>query len=64
VRLQSRWFVRWNQSLRRSPNSIVVSLGKEKGEKLLPDNSSIEPKFIVQYGNARRSDQVQEWVEK
>jgi hypothetical protein len=42
----------------------VVALGEAKGEKPLPDNSSIEPKLIVQYGNSRRSDQVQEWVEK
>ena len=42
----------------------VFALGQAKGEKPLPDNSSIEPKLIVQYGNARRSDQVQEWVEK
>jgi len=42
----------------------VFALGQAKGEKPLPDNSSIEPELIVQYGNARRSDQVQEWVEK
>jgi hypothetical protein len=42
----------------------VFALGQAKGEKPLVDNSSIEPKLIVQYGNARRSDQVQEWVEK
>jgi hypothetical protein len=42
----------------------VVAFGQAKGEKPLPDNSSIEPELIVQYGNARRSDQVQEWVEK
>jgi len=24
----------------------------------------MEPELIVQYGNARRSEQVQEWVEK
>jgi hypothetical protein len=42
----------------------VFDLGEAKGEKPLPDNSSIQPELIVQYGNARRSDQVQEWVEK
>ena len=42
----------------------VFTLGQAKGEKPLPDNSSIEPELIVQYGNARRSNQVQEWVEK
>ena len=42
----------------------VFALGQAKGEKPLPGNASIEPELIVQYGNARRSDQVQEWVEK
>ena len=42
----------------------VFALGQAKGEKPLPDNSSIEPEFVVQYGNARRSDEVREFVEK
>ena len=42
----------------------VFAFGQAKEEKPLPDNSPIEPKLIVQYGNARRSHQVQEWVEK
>jgi hypothetical protein len=42
----------------------VLAFGQAKGEKPLSDNSSIEPELIVQYGNARRSDEVQEWVEK
>jgi hypothetical protein len=32
----------------------VFALGEAKGEKPLPDDSSIEPELIVQYGNARR----------
>ena len=42
----------------------VFALGQTKGEKPLPDNPSIDPEFVVQYGNARRPDEVREWVEK
>ena len=42
----------------------VFALGQAKGEKPLPDNSSIEPELVVQYGNARRPDEVREFVEK
>ena len=42
----------------------VFALGEAKGEKPLPDNSSIEPKLIVQYGNARRPAEVPEFVEQ
>jgi len=42
----------------------VFALGQEKGDKPLPDNSSIEPEVIVQYGNARRPDEVREFVEQ
>jgi hypothetical protein len=42
----------------------VFALGQVKGEKPLSDNSSIEPEFLVQYGNARRRDEVREFVEQ
>ena len=42
----------------------VFAFGEAKGEKPLPDNSSIEPELIVQYGNARRPDEVREFVEQ
>jgi hypothetical protein len=42
----------------------VFAFGQKKGEKPLPDNSSIEPDLIVQYGNARRPDEVREFVEQ
>ena len=41
----------------------VFALGQAKGEKALPDNSSIEPELVVQYGNARRPTEVREFVE-
>ena len=65
------WFDYYRDDLPALSGSAVLDklksvfvLGQAKGEKPLPDNSSIEPKLIVQYGNVRRSDQVQEWVEK
>jgi hypothetical protein len=42
----------------------VFSLGQAKGEKPVPDNSSMEPELVVQYGNARRPDEVREFVEQ
>ena len=42
----------------------VFALGQAKGEKPLADNSSIEPELVVQYGNARRPEEVREFVEQ
>jgi hypothetical protein len=42
----------------------VFALGQGKGEKPLVDNSSMEPEFVVQYGNARRPNEVREFVEQ
>jgi hypothetical protein len=42
----------------------VFALGQSKGEKPLPDNSSTEPDLVVQYGNARRPDEVREFIEQ
>jgi len=39
----------------------VAAVGKTKKAPLA--DGSIEPKLIIQYGNARRSDEVREWVE-
>jgi hypothetical protein len=41
----------------------VLQMGEVKGTSPLPDNSSISPEFIVQYGNVRRRVEVREWVE-
>jgi len=42
----------------------VFALGQEKGEKPLPDNPSMEASLVVQYGNARRPDEVREFIEQ
>jgi hypothetical protein len=42
----------------------VFALGQAKGEKPLPENGSIKPEVVVQYGNARRPDEVREFVEQ
>jgi hypothetical protein len=41
----------------------VFNLGQAKGEKPLPENTSMDPELVVQYGNARRPDEVREFVE-
>jgi hypothetical protein len=65
------WFDYYRDDLSVLPGSAVLdkvkslfALGQTKGEKLLTDNSSMEPEVIVQYGNARRPDEVREFVEQ
>lgn len=41
----------------------VAQLGQANGTAPLPENTTIEPEFVVQYGNARRPDEVREWIE-
>lgn len=41
----------------------VGQMGKAKGTAPLPDNATIEPELIVQFGNARRPNEVREWVQ-
>ena len=41
----------------------VLQVGKEKDITPLPDNTSIDPKLIIQYGNTRRPDEVRECLE-
>ncbi len=41
----------------------VFTLGDGKGEKPLPDNSSLEPELTIQYGNTRRPTEVREWAQ-
>lgn len=41
----------------------VKELGAEKGEQPLPENTSITPQKIVQYGNARRPREIREFLE-
>ena len=64
------WFDYYRDDLRAVDGSkilggvkSVVQLGKAKGTAPLPDNTTIAPELIVQYGNARRPDEVREWVE-
>ena len=40
----------------------VAELGKTKGTSPLPDNSTIAPETIIQYGNTRRPEEVREWA--
>lgn len=65
------WFDHYRDDLSALSGSAVLdnaqsvfALGKAKGEKPLPENSSMEPEFIVQYGNARWPDEVREFVER
>jgi hypothetical protein len=65
------WFDYYRDDLSALSGSTVLdkvksifALGQLKGEKPLPDTSSMEPELVVQYGNARRPDEVREFVEK
>lgn len=65
------WFDYYRDDLRAVDGSkilggikSVLQMGKAKGAAPLPDNSSVSPELIVQYGNARRPDEVREWVEQ
>src|SRR5262249_25271861 len=65
------WFDYYRDDLAALSGSTVLdnaksvsALGQDKGEKPLPENPSMEPEFIVQYGNARRPDEVREFVEQ
>jgi hypothetical protein len=65
------WFDYYRNDLSALPGSTVLdkvksvfALGQTKGDKPLPDNPSIEPEFVVQYGNARRPDEVRQFVEQ
>ena len=64
------WFDYYRDDLRAVEGSkilggvkSVAQLGNAKGTAPLPDNTTIAPELIVQYGNARRPDEVREWVE-
>jgi hypothetical protein len=41
----------------------VAQLGKEKNSQPLPENSSITPELIVQYGNTRRPGEIREFLD-
>jgi hypothetical protein len=43
----------------------IFTIGKEKKDQPLPDNSSVNPQLIIQYGNARRPSEetVREWAD-
>lgn len=64
------WFDYYRDDLRAVGGSkildgvkSVAELGKTKGASPLPDNPTIAPELIVQYGNTRRPDEVREWSE-
>ncbi len=42
----------------------VLQLGREKKAKPLPENESVQPNLVIQYGEKRRPEQVREWVEE
>lgn len=65
------WFDYYRDDLRAVDGSkildgvkSVAKLGKAKGTAPLPENTTISPALIVQYGNARRPTEVREWVEQ
>lgn len=71
VEAQIPWFDYYRDDLSALPGSTVfdkvksvVALGEQKGDKPLPDNSPVQPEFLVQYGNSRRPDEVREFVEQ
>lgn len=41
----------------------VAQIAKEKGGTPLSGNGPVKPELIVQFGNARRPDEVREWAE-
>ena len=41
----------------------VAQLGEEKDSQPLPENSSITPELIVQYGNTRRPGEIREFFD-
>jgi hypothetical protein len=41
----------------------VAQIGEEKRNMPLPENSSITPELIVQYGNTRRPGEIREYLE-
>jgi hypothetical protein len=64
------WFDYYRDDLQPLPGSpqlagvkSIAQLGLEKNSKPLPDNSSLEPQVIVQYGNTRRPGEIREFVE-
>ena len=64
------WFDYYRADLRSLEGSEILAgvksvaqMGKAKGASPLPDDTSIAPELVVQYGNARRPDEVREWME-
>lgn len=63
------WFDYYRDDLTVLPGSkvlakvkSVLAVGTQKGEKPLTENNSVDPNLVVQYGNARRPDEVREWA--
>jgi hypothetical protein len=62
------WFDYYREDLKALEGSAilngiksVVNFGKAKGDKPVADNGTVDPERIIQYGNARRPDEVREW---
>ena len=65
------WFDYYRDDLEAVPGSTILdavksvfNLGQCKSEKSLPDNSSLQPAAIIQYGNTRRPMEVREWAKQ
>jgi hypothetical protein len=65
------WFDYYRDDVSALPGSAildkvksVLAVGQAKEEKPLPDNVSLQPELIVQYGSTRRPDEVREFVEQ
>jgi len=41
----------------------VAQLGKKKKNKSLPDDTTVTPELIIQYGNTRRPEEIQEFLD-
>lgn len=64
------WFDYYRDDLRAVEGSktlagvkSIAQLSKAKGTGPLPENATVEPELIVQFGNTRRPDDVRDWTE-
>ena len=65
------WFDYYRDDLKALDGSPILEklksigqLGKIKGDKPLPEEVSVEPELVVQFGNARRPKEVREWAKQ
>jgi hypothetical protein len=62
------WFDYYREDLKAAEGSSIlngvksiVTFGKTKGDKPVVDNETLDPEKIIQYGNARRPEEIREW---